>query len=161
MAGLGAVIKYNDNEDCIGCYSQKCYDNNVAEVASIAMALQYVKDSNILEECRDKTITIITDSSFALHRINYNPVGRDQFEQECLDTIHNFMKESKRKVNFLQVKGHVHSGGDKLTHYNCIADRIAGEYRLVGLELLNEPKRKRNKHLKNIVFNKKRKGFDR
>jgi ribonuclease HI len=160
IAGLGVVLIYNGIEENIGCYSSQCRDNNTAEIASIALAIQYIEKEKILETCKDKTVTIITDSSFALQKINYDTHGRDRFEQDCLDSINNFMNKSKRKINFMQVKGHIHDG-TKLSYYNDIADKIAGEYRMVGIELVNEPKRRRNKHLKNMVFNKSRKDYGR
>lgn len=134
MAGMGAIIVHKNNEFTIGGYSNKCEDNNVAEVAAIAMAIKYAKEKQLVDD--SKTITIISDSSYALRKIQMNRTGRDEFEQQCLDYIENFLIETNKKVNFLQVKGHIHDG-TKLSHYNNIADDIAGQYRMYGLERYN------------------------
>lgn len=134
MAGLGAIIVHNNNEFVFGGYTNRCEDNNVAEVAAIAMAIKYAKENKLAND--SKTITIISDSSYALRKIQMNKAGRDEFEQRCLDYIENFLIETNKKVNFLQVKGHIHDG-TKLSYYNNIADDIAGQYRLYGLEKYN------------------------
>lgn len=153
MSGLGAVILFNDQEHTIGCYSKDCVDNNVTEIAAIAMALQYV-DSK-MSKCSDKTITIMSDSEYALRKINQSCEGKDEFEQSCLDFINEFMmKHNSKKINFMHIKGHVHNG-DKLSHYNNMADRIAGEYRLIGLELDREYQNKKRKLMKNVILSKK------
>lgn len=155
MAGLGAVILNGEQQHTIGCYSTLCTDNNVAEVAAIAMAIQYIDDYKIAERTTDKTLTIISDSQYALHRILNNGDGRSQYEQEMLDYIKKFSKESKLKVHFMQVKGHQNSD-DKIHTYNNMADRIAGEYRKIGLEIYRERSgRKISRTLTNFIFNKK------
>ncbi len=154
MAGLGAVVLCEDKEHTIGCYTKDCVDNNVAEVASIAMAFQYV--DSMLEKTTDKTVTILSDSEYALRKINQRAIGKDEFEQECLNFIFETMKKHKQKFNFMHIKGHVHNG-DKLSHYNNMADRIAGEYRLIGLELDREYQNKKRKLMKNVILSKKHK----
>ena len=59
IAGLGAVILINDKEHRFGTYDNRCRDNNVAEIAAISMALQYVKHHKIDTRDDVKTITII------------------------------------------------------------------------------------------------------
>ena len=153
MAGLGSVILFNDQEVSIGCYTKECVDNNVAEIASITMAFQYI--DSIIPKCSDKTITIMSDSEYALRKINQKCQGKDDFEQKCLNYIFEVMAKHKKKFNFMHIKGHVHNG-DKLFHYNNMADRIAGEYRIIGLELDREYINKKRKLIKNKMFDKKR-----
>lgn len=143
MSGLGVVLLYNDKEVSFGTYIKDCRDNNVAELAAITLACQYIDKNNLPE----KTITIISDSECALHRITYNAQGKDSFEQQCLDYIQDFCAR-RPKTRFMQVKGHIHDG-TKLSYYNNEADIIAGEYRKMGLELEranpHKKKRKQNK----------------
>lgn len=146
MAGMGAVIIDRDREFTVGNYSDSCRDNNVAEVAAIAMAIQYIRDKRIVDKTKDKTITIISDSQYALRRITGSQPGRSEFEQKCLDYIHDFLDETNKKVTFFQVKGHLHDG-NKFSRYNNIADHIAGEYREYGLQLYRSQM--------NIIVNKK------
>jgi len=146
MSGFGAVILYKGREHRFGTYSEKCRDNNVAEIAAIAMAIQYIVDNKILESMTDKTITIISDSETALRKITQGTIGNDEFEKMCLENIHSFMSKSKKKIKFMQIKGHIHDG-TKLSYYNNDADILAGEYRKLGLELhyANAGKRKKKK----------------
>ena len=134
MSGLGAVILFNNREHTFGTYTNKCRDNNVAEIAAIAMAVQYIRDNKIVERMEDKTITIISDSETALRKINQKSQGQDEFESACLDYIQDFLTLTKKKIKFMQIKGHVHDG-TKLSHYNNVADDLAGDYRRIGLEL--------------------------
>ena len=134
MAGLGVVILYRDRQVNIGRYDNRCIDNNVAEIAAIALAIQYIKNNKIIDKVKNKTINIISDSSYAIRKLNrIDSNGRDKFEQNCLDFIRNFLDETNKKVSFLQIKGHTHDG-TKYSYYNNIADQIAGEERLKGLE---------------------------
>ena len=121
MSGLGAVILFNNREHTFGTYTNKCRDNNVAEIAAIAMAVQYIQDNKIVERMEDKTITIISDSETALRKINQKSQG-------------HFLTLTKKKIKFMQIKGHIHDG-TKLSHYNNVADDLAGDYRRIGLEL--------------------------
>lgn len=147
MSGLGAVIIHNDKEHQIGTYSDKCRDNNVAEMAAIAMACKYVKVNNI----QARTITIISDSECALRRITHGVFGQDKFEQECLDYIRDFIIENP-KVNFMQVKGH-QNDNSKLTYYNKMADALAGDYRKLGLELeKTKPSKKKIKKIRKSFY---------
>lgn len=135
MAGLGAVIICDGKEHIIGCYRKDCSDNNIAEVAAIAMALQYINDCKFEQNYpNEKTITIISDSQYALMRIKNDSEGRTEEEKKYLAYIKEFMATSKKKINLMQVKGHTNQR-DKLSFYNNMADRTAGEYRQVGLEL--------------------------
>ena len=158
MSGLGAVILYKDREHSFGTYTNQCRDNNVAEIAAIAMAIQYISDNKILDRMEDKTITIISDSETALRKIQQKCTGNDEFECECLEYIQEFLAFTNKKVNFLQIKGHVHDG-TKLSHYNNIADDVAGDYRRLGLELqqeyMNKKKNKSHFH-RYIKFGKDR-----
>ena len=149
VSGLGAVIIYNNQEYCIGTYSEKCRDNNVAEIAAIAMACKYIKNNNFQE----KTITIISDSECALRKITQGAFGKDDFEQSCLDYIRDFIIENK-KVTFMQVKGH-RTDNSKLSYYNRVADALAGDYRKIGLELakLKTSKKKKKKIHKSFYQN--------
>ena len=83
MSGFGAVILYKGREHKFGTYSDKCRDNNVAEIAAIAMSIQYIVDNKILETMTDKTITIISDSETALRKITQGAIGNDEFEKMC------------------------------------------------------------------------------
>ena len=134
MSGLGAVIISGDKEHHIGAYNDECRDNNVAELAAIAMSIKFIRKHK-LDEAEDcKTINIISDSSYALRKITQNGMPKDEYEKKILDYIHNFINLSKKRVSFMQVKGHIHDGS-KLSTYNNLADIIAGDYRLLGLEL--------------------------
>lgn len=147
MSGLGAVIIHNDNEHQIGTYSDKCRDNNVAEMAAIAMACKYVKNNNM----QARTITIISDSETALRKITHGALGQDEFERDCLDYIRDFIIENP-KVNFMQVKGH-QNDGSKLTYYNKIADALAGDYRKLGLELeKTKPSKRKLKKIRKSFY---------
>lgn len=146
MAGLGVVILYRDKQINIGRYDNRCTDNNVAEVAAIALAIQYIKNNKIVDKIKDKTINIISDSSYAIRKINRRDSnGKDVFEQNCLGFIRNFLDETNKKVSFLQIKGHIHDGS-KYSYFNNIADQIAGEERLNGIErqrmFINKKKRR-------------------
>lgn len=147
ISGLGAVIIDNDKEYQIGAYSDKCRDNNVAEIAAIAMACKYVKANGI----QSKTITIISDSECALRRITHRALGEDEFEHNCLDYIKEFIIEYP-KVNFMQVKGH-QKDNSKLTYYNRVADVLAGDYRKLGLELeKTKPSKKKIKKIRKSSY---------
>lgn len=146
IAGLGVVILYRDKQINIGRYDNRCTDNNVAEVAAITLAIQYIKNNKIVDKIKDKTINIISDSSYAIRKINRRDSnGKDVFEQNCLDFIRNFLDETNKKVSFLQIKGHIHDGS-KYSYFNNIADQIAGEERLNGIErqrmFINKKKRR-------------------
>ncbi len=133
MSGMGAVLIVSDKVHSFGAYTNKCSDNNVAEIAAIAMAIQYIKDFKIADRSTDKTINIMTDSSYAIHRLKYGTEGRDEFEKKCLKYIRDFLVETDKKVSFLHIKGHIHDG-TKYSYYNNVADEIAGDYRRLGLE---------------------------
>lgn len=150
MSGFGAVLIYKDKEHTFGTYSNQCRDNNVAEIAAIAMAIQYIQDNRIVDKMDDKTITIISDSETALRKITQRHEGSDDFERSCLKYIHEFLDFTHKKVSFMQIKGHVHDG-TKLSYYNNIADNVAGEYRRLGLELQQEKSRKQ-KFIRHIKF---------
>ena len=137
MSGVGVVIIDNGREHQIGAYTNKCVDNNVAEVMAIAFAIKYICDNKIVNKTKSKTITIFSDSANALRKIKQNSPGKDEYEQASLDYIHDFLYSTSKKVSFFQIKGHAHDG-TKLSYNNNIADNIAGEYRLYGLEKYKE-----------------------
>lgn len=133
MSGIGVVILNQGQEHRIGCYTSECLDNNIAEVVAIAYALKYIKDNKILDHTKDKHIIIYSDSANALRKIKQNSPGKDEFEQSALDYIQDFIDFTSKKLTFFQIKGHTHDG-TKLSYYNNMADSIASEYRLYGLE---------------------------
>jgi len=141
MSGLGAVIILNDKEFKIGSYIKDCRDNNVAEMAAICLACKFIDKNKLQDQC--KTITIISDSETALHRITNGTPPQDDFEKYCMDIIDDFLIRNP-KVSFMQCKGHVQDG-TKLSYYNNIADDIAGDYRRMGLELEKTPNGKKKK----------------
>lgn len=147
VAGFGAVLLINDKQHRFGTYDNRCADNNTAEIGAIAMALQYVSQNNIEKRDDVKSISIISDSAYALRKISNRLEGRDKFEQSCLDLIYEFIDKSPKRVSFMQIKGHVHDG-TKLAFYNNEADILAGEYRQLGLELYYANSGKKNKKFK-------------
>lgn len=155
MCGLGAVILYNNEQIKIGSYNNKCNDNNIAEIAAIALAIHYIKNNNIVNNMSDKTINIISDSSYAVRKLSMrNSYGRDEVEQKYLDYILNFLNETNKKVSFLLVKGHSKSN-DKLSFYNNMADNIAKEERLKGLQLYLRKNKKKNHNNINLLYDDK------
>ena len=137
LSGYGAVIISEGKEYQIGGYNQKCLDNNVAEIMAIAFALKFIKD-NLLNKSFEKSITIFSDSAYALRKIKQQSMGRNKEEQAMLDYIQRFISNTKKKVHFFQIKGHTHDG-TKISHYNHCADRLANQFRQYGLESLNKP----------------------
>jgi len=133
IGGMGAVILSKHKEFRVGLYDHRCSDNNVAEVAAIAMALQYIRDKRLADRTDDKTIQIFSDSAYALRKIAQRGRGRTDFEDACLSSIFDFLDVTSKKVSFFQIKGHVHDG-TKLSHYNNEADMLAREHRLIGLD---------------------------
>jgi ribonuclease HI len=94
IAGFGAVLLINDRQYSFGTYDNRCVDNNVAEVGAIAMALQYVKEHKIDKRDEVKSISIISDSAYALRKISNRLEGKDEFEQSCLNLIYEFLDKS-------------------------------------------------------------------
>ena len=141
MSGLGAVLVLDDKEFKVGSYIKDCRDNNVAEIAAICLACKFIDKNNLQNQC--KTITIITDSETALHRIVNGTPPRDEFEEYCMKSIDDFLSRN-HKVKFMQCKGHTQDG-TKLSYYNNMADDIAGDYRRMGLELEKTPNSKKKK----------------
>lgn len=153
MSGVGVIILHGDSEYPVGAFTSKCMDNNVAEVAAIAFAIKFIQNNKVLRNSPDKTITFFTDSAYAVRKLRQYSPGRDDIEQQMLDYIHHFFETSKRKINVFQIKGHVHDG-TKLSFYNNIADDIASEQRLIGLERLY--RRLNNHSFKKGKFNRGR-----
>lgn len=105
MSGVGAVILNNGNEHQIGAYTDKCVDNNVAEVVAIAFAIKYIKDHKIIDNSKDKNLIIYSDSANALRKIRQLSPGKDDFEQTALDFIQDFLQTtSKKKLHFFKLK---------------------------------------------------------
>lgn len=144
MSGLGFVLIDKHKEYNAGAYTNQCRDNNIAEVAAVAYAIKYCCDNKIFDKTSDKTLTIITDSAYTIQRIRDKTPPRTDIEEKCLNYIHDFIRRSKFKVKMLQIKGHIHDG-TKFSHYNNIADNIAGEYRYLGIHTLEKEKIKKAK----------------
>lgn len=137
MSGVGVVILNNGQEHHIGGYTDKCVDNNVAEVVAIAYAIKYIKDHKIVDNTKDKNIIIYSDSANALRKIHQLSTGKNEFEQQALDYIQNFLQTTSKKVTLFQIKGHVHDE-TKIAYYNNIADGLASDYRYLGLVKLQD-----------------------
>ena len=58
----------------------------------------------------------------------------NEYEDELFEYINQC--RFQQNINFFHIKGHVHDG-TKLSHYNNMADEIAGEMRLQELEKYN------------------------
>lgn len=144
MSGVGIVLIDKYKEYNAGAYTNQCKDNNIAEVSAVAFGLKYCSDNKIFDKSSDKTLTIITDSAYTIQRIRDKTPPRTEEEKKYLQYIHNFMKNSKFKIKFLQIKGHVHDG-TKFAHYNNVADQIAKEYRYLGIYNLEKDKVKHQK----------------
>lgn len=144
MSGVGMILIDKHKEYNAGAYTNKCKDNNIAEVAAVAFGLKYCSDNKIFDKSSDKTLTILTDSAYTVQRIRDNTPPRTNEEEEYLNYIHNFMKTSKFKIKFLQIKGHVHDG-TKFAYYNNVADQIAKEYRYLGIYNLEKDRIKQYK----------------
>lgn len=138
MSGCGVIIiDKNGDIYSMGNYTQKCKNNNIAEVWAVHEALKFIIDNKIIEKSGDKTINIMTDSRHVLKHLDD---GRtDNFENQLFDEIRDLRYENR--INFFHIKGHNHDG-TKLAYYNGLSDAIAKEYRLLGLENYNKYLRK-------------------
>lgn len=134
ISGCGAVIlDKNNKETHISASSRKCKNNNIAEVLSVAIALDYINRNE--EQFKDeKTITIVTDSKYVIDHLNQH-IYNNEYEQELYDYIN--ICRCQMNINFFHIKGHVHDG-TKFSYYNDLADLIAGEKRLEELEKYNK-----------------------
>ena len=103
MSGVGAVILNNGKEHQIGGYTDRCADNNVAEVIAIAYAIKYIKDHKIVDNTKDKNIIIYSDSANALRKIHQLSPGKDEFEQQALDFIQDFLQTTSKKVTLSKI----------------------------------------------------------
>lgn len=145
MGSYGAVIITKDGKEYrIGGHTDKCNDNNVAEVYGIASALKFINVNNLMCNKHEKICVVMTDSQYAIDHID--SVQRDEFEEKCYRYIREFRKY--HKLDFFWIKGHVHDG-TKVSYYNNLCDQIAGEERLKGQqEIMNQVdkilKKKRN-----------------
>lgn len=154
MSGFGfLIIDKKDNIYCEGGYSQRCVDNNVAEVLAVEKALKYIDDYKLTKKSGDKTINIITDSRHVLKHLD--DLRQNDYETELFDNIRDL--RYKYKINFFHIKGHNNNNDNKLAYYNNIVDAIAKEQRLLGLERYHREQRKliQNKLIENL--SKKRK----
>lgn len=130
VAGGGYVIIDKNHTITGGKYNYKCKDNNIAEIFAIYSAILFLEKHNF----NDKTIQIISDSQCAIRRINNDDyLSNDDNEIKFLNYIKNYIKNSKHKISFMQIKGHVHDN-TKFSYYNNLADQIAREQRLIGIE---------------------------
>ena len=151
MSGYGfVIIDKKDNIYTQGGYTQKCENNNIAEAWAVEQALKFIDENFIIEYSGDETINIITDSKHVLKHLD--DLRPNEYETEIFDNIRDL--RYKYKVNFFHIKGHVHDD-TKLSYYNNIADCIAKEHRLLGLERYNNYQRKL---MKNIIKEKIKKG---
>lgn len=137
ISGVGVVILDRGKEFRVGAFSNKCLDNNVAEIMGVAFAIKYICDKHIVDKTRSKNITIFTDSEYVIHKLRYNTPPKDEFEESMIDYIQDFMYNTRKKVTMFQIKGHVHDG-TKISFYNNLADKIAKYYRLIGLRKYKE-----------------------
>lgn len=128
VGAYGAVIITKDGKEYrIGGHTDKCKDNNVAEVYGIASALKFIQKNNLMSHKDDKVCVVMTDSQYAINHLD--TPRKDEFEQRCYDYISEFRKY--HKTNFFWIKGHVHDG-TKVSYYNNLCDEIACEERLKG-----------------------------
>ena len=133
ISGCGIVILDKNNKEYqFGSSSRKCKNNNVAEVLAIASAIDFINRNEELFK-DEKTITIVTDSRYAIDHLN-SRVYNNEYESELYEYIN--INRCQMNINFFHIKGHVHDG-TKFAHYNNIADEIASEYRLQELEKYN------------------------
>lgn len=140
-SGFGFVIVDKKFSYRAGNYSFDCKSNNIAEVGSIAEALKYCQVLNLFKYTEDKTLTVITDSTYAVKRILENYVGETDQEEKYLVFIRDALRKCGLKTAVFQVKGHS-KGEDKFSYYNEIADRIAADYRYLGEIELEKTKSK-------------------
>lgn len=154
MSGLGSVIITDSEEISVGAYSKKCEDNNIAEVAAIAMALKHCETTKLFQRCEDKTVTFCTDSLYALRKVTEEREPKTDFEEKLLNYIQKSIKSANKKINFLHIKAHLDSD-NKMNHYNKMADKIAGEYRMLGVELTNDKPKKKEKFFYTATDEKK------
>lgn len=132
MSGVGAVIIDSGKEWEIGTYTEKCNNNNEAEVMAIAYAIKFIKEKKIDLYTNDNNIIIYSDSAYALRKLRDFEAGSSILEQKALDYIQNYLNNASKRITLFQIKGHVHDG-TRLAHYNNIADMIAGDKRYLGL----------------------------
>lgn len=127
VSGCGIIILDKNNKvHRVGSSSRECRNNNVAEVWAIASAINFItKNKQKLFE-DDKTITLLTDSEYALVHMD-SDVHNDEYEKQ----LYTYINEARAKYNikFFHIKGHVHNG-TKLHFYNNQADELAKEMRL-------------------------------
>lgn len=149
VAGLGFVIIDKKFDYKAGNFKIDCQDNNIAEIGAIAEALEYCQKYNLFKLSGDRTVSIITDSKYSVGRIaNPNPNASEQ-EKTYIKKINSILDQCPLKSTIFQIKGHT-KGEDKFSHYNSIADTIAGDYRYLG-----EIEKERNLTL---MVTKKKKG---
>ena len=127
VSGCGIIILDKNNKvHRVGSSSRECKNNNVAEVWAIASAIDFIMTNKQKHFKDDKTITIFTDSEYALVHLD-----SDTHPNEYETQLYTFINEARAKFNikFFHIKGHVHDG-TKLHFYNNEADELAKEMRL-------------------------------
>ena len=134
IAGVGYIFVTKHKRFVYGDFCYKCNDNNISEVFAIYRALKTLERRKDIFQ-NEKTLQIITDSDYAIKKIqNYEYQGKDDFEIKLMKYIREQIKNYK-KIDFMLIKGHVHNG-TKLAFFNNMADKIAGEQRKTGLQLI-------------------------
>lgn len=152
MSGLGVVYVCDyDNNKIIeyGTYSRVCLNNNTAEIAAIALAIDNLKNKkSSLKLRQEEAIQIITDSQYAFNKIQHRCYGSNDFERYCLKTIYNFCENGGHKVFFYNCKGHCKDKSE-MSYYNNRADKLSCYYRKLGYSIYysNNPLlRTKNQH---------------
>lgn len=130
-AGFGFVIVDKQFDFKAGNYSFECKNNNIAELQCIEEAVKYCLKFNLFKATKDKTLTIISDSKFAVDRILGHIKCQDSKEQKLQSNISYMLKQCPLKTTIFQIKGH-QKGKDKFSYYNEVADCIASDYRYLG-----------------------------
>lgn len=132
MCGIGVVVLDGKKRYEYGVNTTQCKDNNITEICAIAYALQIVNESSALKNNKDKHLILITDSKYAVKKINEKLSGSDELEQQALDYIQYTLNHSNKTITIFQNNGHA-SNKTKLGYFNNLADQIANDYRFLGL----------------------------
>lgn len=135
MSGIGFVIVDGDREHKSGFFTQKCQDNNSSEMVAIAGAIDYACKKRLFDKTKDKTVTIVTDSKYAILRYRDGYEGRDSIEKSMIDFVKDFMNNTNLKINFFYIKGH-QPNKSKMEYYNNMADELSRKYRNMGISNL-------------------------
>jgi len=131
VSGYGFVIVDKKFNHRAGGFSFECKNNNIAEVGAIESALKFAKRFDLFTNTDDKNLVIITDSTYALNRIQRPHSSYNDKEIKMLENIRTILQECPLKYTIFHIKGH---GKDdsKFSEYNNLADQIAASYRYLG-----------------------------